>query len=146
MNELGTKKIETERLILRRFNINDVDQMYNNWANDELTCRYLTWKVHGSKEVTRNFILSQISNYDDPYYFNWVVERKVDETLIGSISVVHMSLKNSICEIGYCYGSGFWNKGYATEALRAVIEFLLKEVEITLIELNHISINPARLC
>lgn len=39
--------------------------------------------------------------------------------------------KHSTCELGYCYGSKYWGNGYATEALRAVIEYLLKECDFT---------------
>ena len=40
MKHLGTKELETERLILRRFTIND-DNMYKNWASDPEVTKYL---------------------------------------------------------------------------------------------------------
>ena len=45
MNKAGTQKIETQRLILRRFKIEDAEDMYNNWASDPEVTRYLTWPV-----------------------------------------------------------------------------------------------------
>lgn len=45
--------------------------------------------------------------------------------------------------MGYCNGSKFWGNGYATEALRMVIEYLLTECDFYLIEARHISGNPA---
>ena len=53
MNKAGTQKIETQRLILRRFKIEDAEDMYDNWASDPEVTRYLTWPVHSSLEVTR---------------------------------------------------------------------------------------------
>ena len=35
MKHIGTKNIETERLILRRFTLDDADAMYRNWASDD---------------------------------------------------------------------------------------------------------------
>ena len=35
MNNLGTKRIETERLILRKFDISDVPEVFHGWASDE---------------------------------------------------------------------------------------------------------------
>ena len=45
MNKAGTQKIETQKLILRRFKIEDAEDMYNNWASDPEVTRYLTWPV-----------------------------------------------------------------------------------------------------
>lgn len=61
MNKAGTQKIETQRLILRRFKIEDADDMYNNWASDPEVTRYLTWPVHSSVEVTKNLLTEWIT-------------------------------------------------------------------------------------
>lgn len=50
----GTRKIETERLILRRFVMEDAEDMYNNWASDPEVTKYLTWPTHPSSEVTKD--------------------------------------------------------------------------------------------
>lgn len=42
MNKAGTQRIETQRLILRRFKIDDAEEMYNIWASDPEVTRYLT--------------------------------------------------------------------------------------------------------
>lgn len=39
----GTQTIHTERLILRKFTIDDAQAMFENWASDEKVTRYLTW-------------------------------------------------------------------------------------------------------
>lgn len=46
MNDLGTITLETERLILRRFKIEDAESMYNNWASDKECNKYLSWDIH----------------------------------------------------------------------------------------------------
>ena len=139
----GTKILETDRLILRKYELNDAIGMYNNWATDLLTNRYLSWDNHPNLDFTREIVKSWIEKYDNEDEYNWVVELKDTNELIGSISVVHYDKKNSIAEIGYCYGSKFWGKGYASEALRKVIEYLLLEEEIYIVEAKHISGNPA---
>ena len=52
-------------------------------------------------------------------------------------------IKSGIAEVGYCFGSKYWGHGYATEALRAVIEYLLNEAGMYLVEARYISGNPA---
>ena len=142
MNDVGTITLETERLILRRFELEDAEQMYNNWATDPLCNRYLSWELHKSVEETRSFIQKCIEDYDQGSY-KWVVELKDTKELIGSISAVHISKKDLNCEIGYCYGSKYWGNGYGTEALKRVIEFFLNDCNLYLIEARHISGNPA---
>ena len=42
----NTKTLETERLILRKFNIKDAEEMFNNWETDPKTNKYLSWELH----------------------------------------------------------------------------------------------------
>ena len=42
MKNLGTKRLETDRLVLRRFVIEDAMDMYQNWASDPEVTRFLT--------------------------------------------------------------------------------------------------------
>ncbi len=48
MNHLGTKILETDRLVLRPFKETDVEDMYYNWASSDQVTRYLTWPTHTS--------------------------------------------------------------------------------------------------
>lgn len=142
MKKLGTLRLETERLILRRFKLNDVENVYNGWVRDKQTTKYLSWNIHKNIEETEEIIRNWINEYENGYY-HWVVELKQTGDLIGSISSVNINYKNNNLEIGYCYSSKYWGNGYATEALRRVIEFLLLECDVYLIETRHISGNPA---
>lgn len=135
------KELETVRLILRKFKIDDVEDMYNNWASDPKTSEMLDWDVHENVEVTKSIIQNWINEYKSGGY-NWVVELKDNHEIIGNISAVKCSEKNKTCEIGYCYGSKYWRHGYASEALRRVIEFFLNETNIELVEARHIASNP----
>ena len=142
MNDLGTITLETERLILRKFKLEDAKDMYNNWATDKECNKYLTWPLHKSIEETKEVIQKWIDEYGNGSY-NWVVELKNTNELIGSISVVRMHKKDLNCEIGYCYGSKYWGNGYASEALKKVIDYLLNDCNFHLLEARHISGNPA---
>jgi len=51
MNHLGTVRIETKRLILRPFCMDDSLDMFQNWASNNAVTRYLTWPTHGSVDV-----------------------------------------------------------------------------------------------
>lgn len=142
MDKPITKTLESDRLILRKFRIEDAQQMYDNWASDGECCKYLSWDVHKDVKETKSLVKSWIRGYKKGCY-NWIVELKDTNQVIGSISAITISEKHYTAELGYCYGSKFWGNGYATEALRAVIEYLLTECDFYLIEARHISGNPA---
>lgn len=145
MNDLGTSRLETERLILRRFELTDAEEVYNNWTCDPKVSEYVSWDPHKSVSETKALIQSWIERYDTNSY-NWVVELKDSHQLIGNISAISVSRKHHNCEIGYCYGSKFWGNGYATEALKAVIEYMLYDCGFHLLEAKHHSANPASGC
>ena len=66
MDHKGTKTIETERLILRKFSPDDAGAMFNNWANDPEVTRYLTWQPHVSPETTRELLTRWAEEAKDP--------------------------------------------------------------------------------
>ena len=142
MNDLGTITLETENLILKKFKIEDAEGMYYGWATDPESNKYLLWELHNNIEETKEIIQKWIDEYENGSY-NWIVEIKSTNEIIGSISVVKNHKEDLNCEVGYCYGSKYWGNGYATEALKKVINYLLNECGFHLVEAYHISDNPA---
>ena len=142
MNKVGTKTINTERLILRRFKIDDANDMYNNWASDPEVTRFLTWPTHSDVEITRNLLTDWISKYEEGDYFNWALEYKETGAVIGNISVVHLREDIDASEIGYCMSKAYWGKGIMPEALKAVIDYLFDEAEMNRIAACHDVNNP----
>ena len=128
INHKGTKRIETERLILRKFTIDDADDMYNNWANDDLVTEYLTWPTHSSVEVSKMVLDYITASYKNEDTYSWAIFDKEFNEVIGTIGVVDKDDNHEYCTMGYCIGQQYWGKGITTEALKVVIEFLFKEV------------------
>ena len=74
MNHLGTRELATERLTLRRFEIEDAENMFYNWASDPEVTKYLTWPTHKSVEVTETIIKEWVSQYDRKDFYQWAIE------------------------------------------------------------------------
>ena len=143
MNLIGTKKIETERLILRRLTIKDYEAAFRNWCSNPNVARYTLWDVHKSPETTKNLFTMWEKEYEKNDTFRWIVELKSTHELIGTIDVASKHfLPFETAEIGYCYGEDYWGRGYATEALKRVIKYLFDEVEIEVIFADHMERNP----
>lgn len=143
MEQLGTKTLETERLVLRRLTKEDAVMAYNNWCNSDIVDKYVLWKKHDSVEVTKNLYERWEEDYDDLNTYRWIVELKSSKELIGTIDISKRFLSHGSCEVGYCYGDKFWGLGYGTEALKAVIKFLFEEVKVDLVCAEHMENNPA---
>ena len=143
MKYLGTKTLETERLLLRKVNIEDAKIAYKNWRCSNVVDKYVLWTKHESVEETTNLYKKWIEEYEDNKTFRWVVELKENHDLIGTIDVSKKFIAYGTCEIGYCYSDKYWNKGYATEALKEVMRFLFEQCEAELIYARFMENNPA---
>ena len=80
----GTVTIETLRLILRRFEEKDAQDMYHNWAGDPAVCRYLSWGPHANVEISRKRILNWLESYRRDNCYIWVIEDKRKGIAIGT--------------------------------------------------------------
>lgn len=138
MNHCGTQRLETERLILRRYEQKDAGAMYRNWATDAEVTKYLTWPVHSSQEVTQQLLNEWINSYEDEKYYHWTITFKdKEEEVIGDISVVNLNEAVSKAEIGYCISRKWWHQGITSEALQAVLDFLFDVVEVNRVQARH---------
>lgn len=88
MNHIGTISIETDRLILRQFTTADAEAMYRNWTSDNEVTRYLTWSTHKNVEMSLEYINFCIKGYENPAFYQWGIEIKNTQELIGNISVI----------------------------------------------------------
>lgn len=143
MNHLGTVQIETDRLILRKFNRSDSQALFNNWANDEEVTKFLTWSPITSAEDAGRILSDWIYRYSDNKFYQWaIVLKENSDEPIGTISVVRMNEEIDMVHIGYCIGRKWWHKGITTEAFKGIIPFLIEKVEVKRIESRHDPRNP----
>lgn len=142
MKHLGTKILETPRLILRPFTMEDAQAMYSNWASDPEVTRYLTWPAHGSVEISRMVLADWVSHYGEDTFYQWAIVPKDPDQPIGSISVVSYNDEAQLVHIGYCIGKKWWHKGIMSESLQAVIGFFFDQVGVNRIETRHDPNNP----
>ena len=138
----GTKRIETERLTLRRAVVEDAQPMFDNWASDDEVTKFLTWPTHSSVEVTKMVVDSWIKGYEQDNFYQWIIELKETGQPIGSISAVRQDEKLALAEIGYCMGRKWWHRGIMSEALQAVIDYLFDQVGMNRVESRHDPNNP----
>lgn len=143
MKHAGTKNLETDRLLLRRFTLEDADAMYNNWASDSEVTKFLMWPCHKSVETSYTVLTDWTSQYSKDDYYQWAITLKENgDEPIGSIAVVHKDDATEMVHIGYCIGKRWWRQGITSEALAALIKFFFEEVGVNRIESRHDPRNP----
>jgi ribosomal-protein-alanine N-acetyltransferase len=143
MNHLGTKELETNRLILRRLDLSDAEAIFRNWASDSEVTKYLTWPTHKDISVTEYVLKEWISQYNDDKFYLWAIVLKPNgNEPIGTISITRMDENIKMVHVGYCIGKKWWHQGITSEALSALIRFFFKEVKVNRIEARYDPRNP----
>lgn len=143
MKHCGTQRLETERLILRRFVSEDADAMFKNWASDSEVTKYLTWPTHSSVDVSKYVTNDWVNSYSNEKFYQWAIVLKENgDVPIGSISVVEMKEDISAVQIGYCIGRNWWNKGITSEAMKEVMKFFFEEIGVNRVGARHDPRNP----
>lgn len=139
----GTVTIETERLILRRFALEDAAVMYENWAKDPEVTKFLTWTPHQSVAESEAVLREWIPLYENQNYYHWAITLKENpEAPIGSIGAVRVDEILNQAHIGYCIGRAWWNRGITSEALTALIEFFFARAGLNRVDSRHDPKNP----
>lgn len=143
--------LETERLILRPFRIEDAQEMFYGWANDPEVVKYQKWNTHKNIEETKKILSLWINEYEKLERLNFAIELKKENKLIGGIDVVgYLGGVKGTPVIGYNLARKYWGNGYMTEACRCLIEYLFfkgySEIRIDAMSDNIASIRVIQKC
>ncbi len=132
-------KLETDRLLLRRYKETDINSIYDIITDKRLS-KFIKYPKL-TKEEELEYIKKCINEADASKYEKWIIERKSDNIVVGNIEVNKVNSDNNYCVVGYAIRYDYWGNGYAAEALKVVSDYLLNDrnyylVECTCNELN----------
>ena len=116
--------IYTERLVLRSFKDGDEKAMFKNWTYDARASKWCRWTPHKSVEETKELLKIYTDKTKENYKYRFAITLKGVDEPIGCIDAVEISEDKKTATIGYVLSYDYWNKGYVTESLKAMIEFL----------------------
>ena len=134
--------LDTADLVLRRPAGKDAKDIFR-YASDPEVARYVLWEPHRSLSETRAFVRFLRSRIRAGYPSSWVVVLKATGTVIGTIGFIWYSEENRSAELGYSFSREYWNHGYATQALQAVIDAVFRSLPVNRLEAQHDVRNPA---
>lgn len=129
--------IETERLCLRRFRLEDLEDFYE-YAKDPLVGPPAGWKPHGSKEESLEILKSFVSSEDI-----FAIILKDNGKVIGSLGC-HEDRKRDYkggVMIGYVLSSLYWGKGLMSEAVEGLLDYIFLTLGMDLVSAYHYPFN-----
>ena len=113
-------ELTTARLVLRKPAASDAQAIFARYASDRVALRYIGWPAHESLDATRAFLA-----FSDAEWRRWpagpyLICSRDSGVLLGGTGFAFESAERAAT--GYVLARDAWGKGFATEALRAVVE------------------------
>lgn len=133
--KINGKVLETQRLILREFNKNDLTDFYE-YASVDGVGEMAGWSHHENIETTKEILNSFIK--DNKVF---AIVYKENNKVIGSLGVEKYGMEDKLDEfknlygreIGYVLSKDYWGKGLMPEAVKCVINYLFNECNLDFI-------------
>jgi ribosomal-protein-alanine N-acetyltransferase len=121
--------LTTERLTLRCLELSDDKQLFRLRSNKIVNKYIVRPKQKDIKEI-RAFISKIINGINNNDWIYWVISLKHDPTLIGTVCLWNFSEDKTVAEIGYELDPALQGKGIMSEALKKIIEFAFRDIEL----------------
>ena len=126
-------ELSGERIVLRRIRHADAADMYTYSRRADVT-RYLLWSPHPSLEHTRQYISYLQDQYRNGTLYDWAITLSESGKMIGTAGFTTVNTAHNSAEVGYVLNPDFQNRGYATEALRLVLDYGFRVMKLHRIE------------
>lgn len=141
--------IETQRLILRTATPDDIEAIFVGWASDPTATRYMSWPRHTSRAETKAFLDHCEAQWAAVSVGPCLVALRDTGELIGG-SGLALTADPAVAEIGYILAPQHWGHGYATETVRALVDWArslgLQRLHASIHPANTASVNVLRKC
>ena len=123
----GTAEIWTEQLILRRYRPEDAEQLYLYLGSDPDMYKYSGWNPYATPEMAQETVSRFIDSYDGEHVYSWVMD--VEDVVVGTIGAY--DYEDGHIEVGFSVVRGWQGRGFATEALTRILEYLTENEGIS---------------
>lgn len=106
--------IETQRLILRQWEANDLESLHRI-VSDPTTMSF--WPTPFTREATEAWIACSLKSYRDNGFGRWAVQLRESDEIIGDCGIIRAEV-NGVMEydLGYIIHHPHWRKGYGYES------------------------------
>jgi RimJ/RimL family protein N-acetyltransferase len=133
--------LRTERLLLRPFRLEDASVVQQLAGAREVADTTLTIPHPYLDGIAEAWIDTHMDAWERRERVTFAITSEADG-VVGAITL-RLTPAHRRAELGYWVGRPFWNRGYATEAARAVVTFGFETLELNRIHASHLTRNPA---
>ena len=135
---------ETERLIIRRFTIEDAKDVYECCNDFEVVKTTLGMPWPYTEEMAKGWISKQPKREElgESYEFA-ICFKENPNKVIGCVSLMGINSNAKRAEMGYWVGRKYWKQGIATEAAKMMLNFGFDVLGLHSIIARYFDINPA---
>lgn len=135
MRVLKNKQIFTDRLNLRFVEMNDVEWLHQLLSLSKVD-QYNTLGIPENREVTRKMIAQHVLDNCEPLpqRYTFSVLDKLTEIGVGLCALNLGRAKYQNAEIWYKYFPQYWGKGFASETVKALLDFGFYDLQLHRIE------------
>lgn len=124
---MKTPLLETERLILKPISVSEAQTVFDAWASDPRVTKFMHYSAHTDVSVTEEWLKDVQNELESDLTYDWGFYLKDGMKLIGSGGAYYKPELEAY-NIGYNLAYDYWHKGFATEAMQAVVHFLKTEL------------------
>ncbi|WP_340006828.1 GNAT family protein [Paenibacillus sp. FSL K6-0276] len=128
-----TIELHTERLHLRKMKVSDSPSLFKIWSDPEVT-KFMNINCFTDENQAKDMIklLDEFSQDNKAIRFS-IIEMDSNE-IIGSCGFNFLDYENAKAEIGYDIAKAFWGRGYASEAICALLDYAFSSLKLNRIE------------
>ena len=121
--------LTTERLTLRPLSIADAPALFAA-RSDPMVMRYWDWPAQTSIQQVENVIADHDSEIADGNVLWWVAALTADGPAIGECDLSEIDHHHRRAEVGFLFSRAAWGKGYAFEAMQAVMAHAFDDLKL----------------
>jgi RimJ/RimL family protein N-acetyltransferase len=133
MQEFLPTVLTTPRLRLRLLELDDAEGLFSIFADPEVT-RYWSSEPWDRIEQALDSVEQTLSDYAQGSALRFAIERVERPGIIGTVSLNRFVDACRRCEVGYALARPYWSQGYVGEALRAVLDYGFRKLDLNRVE------------
>ena len=128
------RTLETKRLILRAWRLEDAEAMFS-YARGEKVGPRAGWKPHENVAESESIIRMFIEEDE-----TWALVLREEGRPIGSVGL-HKTREENVRDLGYVLSEKYWGRGIMPEAAEAVLRFAFEELGLSKVTVGHFPFN-----